>query len=35
MQQVTVNGKVYGMPLVIETLVLYYNKDLIKSAGNI
>lgn len=30
MQQVTVNGKVYGMPLVIETLVLYYNKDLIK-----
>lgn len=32
MQQVTVNGKVYGMPLVIETLVLYYNKDLIKKA---
>ncbi|MEC1752809.1 maltodextrin ABC transporter substrate-binding protein [Bacillus mojavensis] len=32
MQQVTVDGKVYGMPLVIETLVLYYNKDLLKTA---
>ncbi|ASB87410.1 extracellular solute-binding protein [Bacillus sonorensis] len=31
MQQVTVDGKVYGMPLVIETLVLYYNKDLVKT----
>lgn len=32
MQQVTVDGKVYGMPLVIETLILYYNKDLLKTA---
>lgn len=31
MQQVTVGGKVYGIPLVIETLVLYYNKDLLKT----
>ncbi|MGN9863861.1 extracellular solute-binding protein [Bacillus swezeyi] len=31
MQQVTVDGKVYGIPLVIETLVLYYNKDLVKT----
>ncbi|MCC9023506.1 extracellular solute-binding protein [Bacillus nakamurai] len=31
MQQVTVDGKVYGMPLVIETLVLYYNKHLLKT----
>ncbi len=32
MRQVTVDGKVYGMPLVIETLVLYYNKDLLQTA---
>ncbi|MBU8786570.1 MULTISPECIES: extracellular solute-binding protein [Bacillus] len=31
MRQVTIDGKVYGMPLVIETLVLYYNKDLLKA----
>ena len=29
---VTVGGKVYGAPAVIESLVLYYNKDLIKEA---
>lgn len=29
---VTNGGKVYGSPAVIETLVLYYNKDLIKEA---
>ena len=26
------NGKVYGAPAVIETLVLYYNKDLLSEA---
>ncbi|WP_347088134.1 extracellular solute-binding protein [Streptococcus rubneri] len=29
---VTNGGKVYGAPAVIETLVLYYNKDLIQEA---
>ena len=29
---VTNGGKVYGSPAVIETLVLYYNKDLISEA---
>ncbi|HFU4203983.1 TPA: extracellular solute-binding protein [Streptococcus suis] len=29
---VTNDGKVYGSPAVIETLVLYYNKDLISEA---
>ncbi|HFH9838154.1 TPA: extracellular solute-binding protein [Streptococcus suis] len=29
---VTNNGKTYGSPAVIETLVLYYNKDLISEA---
>lgn len=29
---VTVGGKVYGAPAVIETLVMYYNKDLISEA---
>ncbi|WP_275399932.1 extracellular solute-binding protein [Enterococcus faecium] len=27
--QVTYDGKIYGEPAVIETLVLYYNKDLV------
>lgn len=31
-QQVTVNDKIYGAPAVIETLVLYYNKDLVAEA---
>ncbi|EGP4823755.1 extracellular solute-binding protein [Enterococcus faecium] len=30
--QVTYDGKIYGEPAVIETLVLYYNKDLIDTA---
>lgn len=30
--QVTVDGKYYGEPAVIETLVLYYNKDLVSEA---
>ena len=29
---VTVGGKVYGAPAVIESLVMYYNKDLVKEA---
>ena len=29
---VTNGGKVYGAPAVIETLVLYYNKDLLQEA---
>lgn len=28
---VTVNGNIYGAPFVIETLVLYYNKDLLSA----
>ncbi|EIA20851.1 extracellular solute-binding protein [Listeria fleischmannii] len=31
-KQVTIDGKVYGAPAVIETLVLYYNKDLLDKA---
>ncbi|MBO0475813.1 extracellular solute-binding protein [Vagococcus sp. DIV0080] len=31
-KQVTVDGKFYGAPAVIETLVMYYNKDLVKDA---
>ncbi|ANZ99519.1 sugar ABC transporter substrate-binding protein [Carnobacterium divergens] len=30
--QVTVDGKIFGEPAVIETLVFYYNKDLITEA---
>ncbi|MGO2099833.1 extracellular solute-binding protein [Vagococcus salmoninarum] len=30
--QVTVDGKFFGEPAIIETLVLYYNKDLITEA---
>ncbi|MGT2757713.1 extracellular solute-binding protein [Streptococcus ovuberis] len=29
---VTLNGKIYGAPAVVESLILYYNKDLIKEA---
>ncbi|MGX7074470.1 extracellular solute-binding protein [Falseniella ignava] len=29
---VTIEGKVYGAPAVIESLVMYYNKDLVKEA---
>ena len=28
-QQVTVDDQIYGMPYLLETLVLYYNKDLL------
>ncbi|MGX7014368.1 extracellular solute-binding protein [Vagococcus silagei] len=31
-RQVTVDGKQYGAPAIIETLILYYNKDLIDKA---
>lgn len=31
-QQVTIDGKIYGAPFVIESLVLYYNKDLVDQA---
>ncbi|AEB30056.1 maltodextrin-binding protein MdxE [Carnobacterium sp. 17-4] len=30
--QVTLDGKIYGAPSVIETLVLYYNTDLLDAA---
>lgn len=30
--QVTYDGKIYGEPAVIETLVLYYNKNLVDTA---
>ncbi|MBM3076564.1 extracellular solute-binding protein [Enterococcus lactis] len=30
--QVTYDGKIYGEPAVIETLVLYYNKDLVDTS---
>ena len=29
------DGKVYGAPAVIESLVMYYNKDLVKKLQNI
>ncbi|EGE53447.1 extracellular solute-binding protein [Streptococcus parauberis] len=31
-QLVTIDGKIYGAPNVIETLVLYYNKEFLKGA---
>ena len=31
-QQVTINETIYGSPFVIESLILYYNKDLIDEA---
>ncbi len=31
-RQVTINDKIYGEPAVIETLVLFYNKDLLPEA---
>lgn len=31
-KQVTLDGKIYGAPFVIESLVLFYNKDLIEQA---
>ncbi len=32
-QDLTAGGQIYGMPLYIDTLALYYNKDLFNSAG--
>ena len=29
-KQVTVDGKFFGEPAIIETLIMYYNKDLVK-----
>lgn len=31
-QAVSVDGTIYGAPAVIETIVMYYNKDLVKEA---
>lgn len=31
-QGVSIDGKVYGAPAVIETIIMYYNKDLLKEA---
>ncbi|PZG53719.1 sugar ABC transporter substrate-binding protein [Listeria ivanovii] len=31
-KQVTIDDKIYGAPAIIETLVLYYNKDLLDKA---
>lgn len=31
-QQVTADGKIFGAPAVIETLVMFYNKDLLPEA---
>jgi ABC-type glycerol-3-phosphate transport system substrate-binding protein len=30
---IIINGKTYGLPLAIDTLALYYNKDLLDAAG--
>ncbi len=30
---VTVDGKIYGLPLALDTIVLYYNKDLLNKAN--
>ena len=30
-KQVTVDGKFFGEPAIIETLIMYYNKDLVKN----
>jgi multiple sugar transport system substrate-binding protein len=32
-QDLVYNNQIYGMPLYIDTLALYYNKDLFNSAG--
>lgn len=28
-----IDGKIYGIPLALDTMVIYYNKDLLDSAG--
>lgn len=30
---VVINGKVYGLPLSVDTLAMYYNQDLLDSSG--
>ncbi len=32
-QDVVISNKIYGLPLAIDTLALYYNKDLLDAAG--
>lgn len=32
-QDLVVGGKIYGMPLYVDTLALYYNKDIFASTG--
>lgn len=32
-QDLIINGKIYGVPLMIDGLGLYYNEDLLRSAG--
>lgn len=32
-QDFIINGKIYAMPLYVDTLALYYNKDMLNSAG--
>jgi len=32
-QDLTANNRIYGMPLYVDTLALYYNKDLFNNAG--
>jgi len=32
-EDVVIDGKIYGLPLSVDTLVLFYNRDLLNSAG--
>lgn len=32
-EDLVVNGRIYGLPLFVDTLALYYNKDLFNSVG--
>lgn len=32
-EQVIIDDKIYGLPLGVDTLVMYYNRDLLDSAG--
>lgn len=32
-QDVLIDGKIYGLPLSVDTMALYYNKDLLDRAG--
>ncbi len=33
LDDVLIGGSIYGLPLSVDTLALYYNKDLLKNAG--